>query len=90
MTGPYEVRFTRSAKRALAEELPEKIATAAFEFIMGALRDNPKRVGKQLGEPLFPLYTARRGEYRVIYRILDAQVIIDVVAIAHRRDAYSR
>ncbi|QJU52655.1 type II toxin-antitoxin system RelE/ParE family toxin [Herbiconiux sp. KACC 21604] len=88
MSHVYDVRFTRSAKKALAEDLPEKVATAAFEFIMGALRSNPKRVGKQLEEPLFPLYSARRGEYRVLYRVLDAQVIIEVVTIVHRRDAY--
>ena len=88
MTVVYDVRFTRSAKRALTHELPEKVATAAFEFILGALRQNPTRVGKQLGEPLFPLYSARRGEYRVLYRVLDAQVIIEVVTIVHRRDAY--
>jgi mRNA interferase RelE/StbE len=89
MRRDYDVRFTRSAKRALTDDLPEKVATAAFEFIMGALRDNPKRVGKQLSEPLFPLYSARRGEYRVLYRVLDAQVIIEVVTIVHRRDAYT-
>lgn len=84
----YAVRFTRSAQRALAEELPEKIATAAWNFIMGALADNPHRVGKQLKEPLFPLYSARHGEYRVIYRILDELLVIEVVTIAHRRDSY--
>lgn len=84
----YEVRFTRSAKRALTEELPEKVATAAWNFIMGALRDNPQRVGEQLIEPLFPLYSARRGEYRVIYRILDEVLVIEIVTVAHRRDAY--
>jgi mRNA interferase RelE/StbE len=84
----YEVRFTRSAKRALTTELPEKVATAAWNFIMGALRDNPHRVGKQLKEPLHPLYSARRGEYRVIYRIVDEELIIEVVTIAHRRDSY--
>ena len=84
----YDIRFTRSAKRALTEELPEKVATAAWNFIMGALRENPHRVGKQLLEPLFPLYSARRGEYRVIYRILDDVLVIEIVTIAHRRDAY--
>jgi mRNA interferase RelE/StbE len=55
---------------------------------MGALRDNPRRVGKQLKEPLFPLYSARRGDYRVIYRIVDDILVIEVVTIAHRRDSY--
>jgi mRNA interferase RelE/StbE len=86
----FEVRFTRAASRALAEQLPEKVAAAAFEFIMGALRENPKRVGKQLREPLHPLYSARRGEYRVIYRVLDQQVVIEIVTVTHRRDAYRR
>lgn len=88
MSPKYEVRFSRAAKRALTHDLPEKVAAAAFEFIMGALSDNPHRLGKQLMEPLFPLYSARRGDYRIIYRILDDVVLIEIVAIAHRRDVY--
>lgn len=88
MSESYEVRFTKSARRALTHGLPEKIAAAAYEFITGVLALNPQRLGKQLNEPLYPLYSARRGEYRVIYRILDDQVIIEIVTIAHRRDAY--
>lgn len=90
MTAPYEVLFTRTARRALEHDLPEKIATAAFEFIMGALRENPHRLGKPLREPLAPLYSARRGEYRILYRIIDVHLVIDVVSITHRRDAYHR
>lgn len=90
MNAPFQVVFSRSARRALEQDLPEKIAAAAFEFIMGALRENPHRVGKPLREPLAPLYSARRGEYRVIYRIFDAQVVIEVISITHRRDSYHR
>jgi len=84
----YVIRFTRSASRALSEELPEKVATAAFAFITGALAENPQRLGKQLKPPLYPFYSARRGEYRVIYRIVDEQLVIEVITIAHRRDSY--
>jgi len=90
VNAPFQVVFSRSARRALEQDLPEKIAAAAFEFIMGALRENPHRVGKPLREPLAPLYSARRGEYRVIYRIFDAQVVIEVISITHRRDSYHR
>jgi mRNA interferase RelE/StbE len=85
---PYEVRFTRSAKRALTHDLPEKIAAAAYEFITSVLAGNPQRLGRQLNEPLYPLYSARRGEYRVIYRIIDEQLVIEIISIVHRRDAY--
>lgn len=88
MPGPYEVVFTRSARRALERDLPEKVATAAFEFIMGPLRQDPRKVGKPLREPLAPLFAARRGEYRVVYRILDQRLVIEVVSIVHRRDAH--
>lgn len=64
------------------------MAAAAFEFITGTLCENPHRVGKQLQGPLFPLYSARRGEYRVIYRIVEDVDLIEIVSIAHRRDAY--
>lgn len=88
MSARYEVRFSKSAKRALTHDLPEKVAAAALEFITGTLSENPQRVGKQLHEPLFPLYSARRGEYRVTYRIVEDVVLIEIVSIAHRRDAY--
>ncbi|MFF7684395.1 type II toxin-antitoxin system RelE/ParE family toxin [Microbacterium sp. NPDC007973] len=84
----YEVVFTRGARRALEVDLPEKVAAAAFEFIVGALAENPRRVGKPLREPLAPLFSARRGEYRVLYRIIDERVVIEIVSITHRRDAY--
>lgn len=88
MSERYEVRFSRSAKRALTHDLPEKIAAAAYEFITGTLAGNPQRLGKQLNEPLYPLYSARRGEYRVIYRIVNEKVVIEIISIVHRRDAY--
>lgn len=88
MSEPYEVRFTRSARRALTHDLPEKIAAAAYEFTTGVLAGSPQRLGKQLNGPLYPLYSARRGEYRVIYRIIDRQLVIEVISIVHRRDAY--
>lgn len=87
MIGSYEVRFTRSAKRALTHDLPAKVA-AAFEFIVGVLAGNPERIGKQLNEPLYPLYSARRGEYRIIFGVLRQEIVIEVVSIVHRRDAY--
>ena len=90
MSPPHEVVFTRSARRALEVTLPESVAAAAFKFIVGPLAGNPTRLGKPLREPLAPLYSARRGEYRVLYRIEDDRLVIEIVTIEHRRDAYHR
>jgi mRNA-degrading endonuclease RelE of RelBE toxin-antitoxin system len=65
--------------------VPEKAATAAIEFIYGPLAQNPRRVGKPLRFELEGLHSARRGDYRIIYRIAE---VVTVVAIEHRADAY--
>jgi mRNA interferase RelE/StbE len=49
---------------------------------------DPHRVGKPLNEPLAPQYSARRGEYRVLYLIDDDKIVIVVTAVSHRADAY--
>lgn len=87
MSGRYTLDLTSAASRAL-NRLPEKVAFAVWEFISGPLLDNPHRVGKPLDEPLAPAWSARRGEYRVIYEIDDEQVIVQIIRITHRADAY--
>jgi mRNA interferase RelE/StbE len=83
----YAIAWTGPARRALAR-LPEKAATAAVEFLYGSLAATPHRVGKPLRLGLAGLHSARRGDYRVIYRIADGLHRIDVVAIEHRSDVY--
>ncbi len=72
----------------LSDVLPEYIAHAVYEFVTGPLLDHPRRVGKPLGPPLAPAYSARRGDYRVLYLIDDATHTVKVTAITHRADAY--
>jgi mRNA-degrading endonuclease RelE of RelBE toxin-antitoxin system len=84
----YRIAYTRTARRALAERLPGTVAAACVEFIGSALAENPQRVGKPLRAPLEGLYSARRGDFRVIYRIDEADVVVLVVTIQHRRDVY--
>ena len=88
MSDRYRLRIARPAVRALAEVLPEKVAIAAYEFISGPLLDNPQRVGKPLNPPLAPAWTARRGNYRILYLLDEVQQIVEVTAIVHRSDAY--
>jgi len=84
----YTLRLSSAARRALSEILPKQIAAAVWEFVTGPLLDNPHRVGKQLRFRLEGFYAARRGQYRVIYRILDDEIIAEVIKISHRNDAY--
>ncbi len=84
----YELLIALTARRQLAEQLPESVAFAAYEFIIGPLLDNPHRVGKQIHPPLHDRHSARRGTYRVIYRIDDEREQVTVVGVFSRADAY--
>lgn len=84
----YVLVIAPTARRQLAEKLPEAAAAAAHEFIVGPLLENPHRVGKRLHPPLRDRHSARRGTYRVIYRIDEHQHTVEVLDVAHRRDAY--
>jgi mRNA-degrading endonuclease RelE of RelBE toxin-antitoxin system len=85
--GDVAIAWTTVSRRALTR-LPEKVATAVVEFLYGSLAANPHRVGKPLKLALEGLHSARRGDYRVIYRIDDELRLVTVVAIEHRSDAY--
>ena len=85
---PYELRTTSTVRRALSEILPEAVAAAAYEFITGPLQQEPYRVGKRLLPPMNDRFSARRGTYRIIYRIDDKNRIVTVVDVDHRRDVY--
>lgn len=64
--GRYSLVVTPTARRQPAEHLPEAVAFAAYEFIVGPLLENPHRVGKRLHAPLADRHSARGGTYRVI------------------------
>lgn len=85
---PYTLQTTPTVRRALAQRLPEAAAAAAYEFITGPLLAQPYRVGKRLLPPLDDRFSARRGTYRIIYRVDDATHTVTVVDVNHRSDAY--
>ena len=84
----YRIKVAPPTRRALEHDLPEHVAAAAWEFINGAMADNPQRVGKPLLGELAGFWGARRGQYRVVYAIHDEVVTVTSVRVAHRRDAY--
>ena len=85
--GDVAIAWTAPGRRALTR-LPGKVATVAAGFLYGSLAASPHRVGKPLKLGLGGLHSARRGDYRVIYRIDDQHRRVDVVAIEHRSDIY--
>jgi len=84
----YNIRFQLAARRAISERLPESVAAAVLEFCEAALAVNPQRIGKPLFGPLAGCHGARRGTYRIVYRIDEAPRIVHVLDVDHRSDIY--
>ncbi|MDH3259791.1 MAG: type II toxin-antitoxin system RelE/ParE family toxin [Acidimicrobiia bacterium] len=87
-TGRYEIVVTAPAARTIRESLPEAVAFAVIDLITGPLLDNPRRIGAPLRDELAGVWSARRGTYRVLYRIDDDRREVIVLRIGHRRDVY--
>lgn len=84
----YGIRFQSSARRAIAQRLPESVAAAVLEFCETTLAVNPYRVGKPLFGPLAGCHGARRGTYRIVYRIDESTRTVHLIDIDHRADVY--
>ena len=92
----YGLRVTGPAERQL-NRLPEGTAAAIVEFMLGALVDNPQRLGAALQRELFGLRSVRRGaafvatntdaSYPGTHRVLPgAGSLVAAVAVASGRD----
>lgn len=79
-----EPRLTRRARKDL-EALPEAVRRAVFETLV-AIGIEPDQAGKPLVGQLRGLWSARVGNYRVLYTIEDDGVMVR--AVRHRAIAY--
>ncbi|MBA2460336.1 MAG: type II toxin-antitoxin system RelE/ParE family toxin [Actinobacteria bacterium] len=81
-----ELRLTRRAKQDL-QALPPTTQEAVFETL-ALIAIEPESMGKSLIGRLEGLWSARVGNYRVLYTIEQSGVIVR--AIRHRAGAYRR
>ena len=84
----YLIRWASPARRAIENTLPEGVAAAVWEFANGVLAESPQRVGTRLACDVAGYWSARRGQYRVIYAIDDETASVTIMTVDHRRDVY--
>ncbi len=84
----YRVEIARRAVKALAAlpRLEQQRIRAAIDL----LTDNPRPPGCVAMAGEARAYRVRVGDYRIIYEVLDARLVVQVVRIGHRRDVYRK
>lgn len=83
----YRVAVADGAAKEV-RRLPKRTQKAVIAALE-ALAVKP-RAGKPLGGDLTGLWSLRRGDYRILYRISDRILTVEVARIGHRREVYRR
>ncbi|MBU0494420.1 MAG: type II toxin-antitoxin system RelE/ParE family toxin [Chloroflexi bacterium] len=82
----YTITFARSARKEL-ERLSSRVVRRVFPAIEALARD-PRPLGCRKLQGVENLWRVRVGDYRVIYQVLDDELVVDIVAVRHRGQAY--
>jgi len=83
----YQTVLTAAALRSL-RSVPPRVAEPLVAFIFGSLASDPRRRGKPLQRELDGRWAARRGDYRIVYRVDEDTKTVYVLKIGHRADVY--
>jgi mRNA interferase RelE/StbE len=82
----YSIRIKKNAQKQLAA-LPLSVADRVAAAI-DALALTPRPAGATKLQGYDNIYRIRTGSYRIVYRIEDKILTIEVVKIGHRREVY--
>ncbi len=82
----YKVVFEKRAKQDLTK-IPQKYLIKIKRKI-DLLGEDPRASGCKKLQGFKNLYRIRSGNYRIIYQVIDDQVIVIIVAVKHRRSSY--
>ena len=87
----WKIKFTTEAEKQL-EKLDKKDRKRIENYFNERLAvcDNPKDFGSPLQENLKGYWRYRVGNYRLICKIIDDQVVIVVIKIGHRKLVYKK
>jgi mRNA interferase RelE/StbE len=86
VSGPYSVRFRRTAEKQL--EGVDGRTRARILRSIAALADDPRPAGVKHLTGVDDLWRIRVGDYRIVYAIDDHDRLVLVARIAHRREVY--
>ncbi len=82
----YKIKFKKSAEKEL-QKIPKNTLLKITNVIQ-QLASNPRPQGVKKLKTFANNYRIRVGKYRVLYTIEDDFLIIEIIRVRHRKDAY--
>ena len=85
----YKVVYDEKVFKDL-KSLDKSVAKRILNQIEGKLAENPQLLGTELVGEFRGYFRFRIGDYRVIYKISESEILILVLRIGHRKNIYDR
>ena len=85
----YKVLLKASAVKDV-EDIDRRVDRERISRRIQALAENPRLYGSEKLEGFEAMYRIRQGDYRIVYDIDDAERIVFVLKVRHRKDVYRR
>ena len=82
----YRIEIKSSAAKEL-EKLPRQMVSRVVAAIKG-LAENPYPQGVRKLAGFEHTYRVLVGDYRILYDVLDKRLVVEIIRIRHRKDAY--
>jgi mRNA interferase RelE/StbE len=82
----YQISITPAAQRQF-----KKLTLAIQENLLALieiLSEDPRPLGCKKLKGRKNQYRVRSGDYRIIYSVEDASLVVEVIKVGHRRDVY--
>ena len=87
MSDGYQIVVSQGVAKSM-RRLPKSAQRAVVEAFL--LLGKQPRVGKPLTAELTGVWSLRRGDHQILYRIDDRKRLVEIARVGHRRDVYQR
>lgn len=91
MKNSWSIVFTPQAEKAFSKldrPVQQEIERYLTQKVLAA--SHPRALGKALKANLSDFWSCRTGNYRILCKIEDHELIVVVVRIAHRKEVYTQ
>ena len=84
----WQIKWDDSAVKQL-RKLDKQIQDRIISYLKKIALENPRKQGKPLVGDKARFWRYRMGEYRIICRIIDNELVVLIVAVGHRKEIYT-
>lgn len=84
----YIIRYSPMAEKELKKNISKDISKIILRSIDSKLSEDPYGYGKELVGRWKDHRSMRVGDYRVIFKIMEKEILVLIIKIGHRKDVY--